>query len=604
MAYKRKTTRKSSRRKTSRSSSRGKSTSTSLSASQKKLKERQTPPWDRIKKAGITDPVAYDIPWEDRGAVRNIGAVNITGLGYIADGEFPSVEAYRYPEYSWEEYCTNRARMFSLENPHPQGEHSDDYTLRKDQQEDLMTILKQYNNKSPEFLNANETGTGKTVTSWKAVQVIRPKSILIVCPSAVIPVWRQHIRDMGDMNIRIVIINYESLKRLVAPPDRAVNAKKTTTQNKYIALDGNPYTYFDMVIFDEAHKLKNPTSQQSRISAKLAEKAKFVLRITATPGKDPSQLHHLYRGLSYITGDNVTVNHKEDNDFSSYVKWCTKQGIRGITKAPFGNGIKWEGRDDELKIMSTILYGNNHGRILGIKRKPQDWGDTVRQPLSIDLDEKSYRDYQMMVEDTKKNILQGFSKDRRDMTKGLAAMVSLRQKTGIIKAEHVVDYTQYCVKDLDEQVVISAIYKNTVETISEMLDRKKIPHTVITGDNTPTEKENNRRMFQQGEVPVIITSITTGISLHANETATHATSNKRRMIIADAHWSPIEHKQLEGRINRNGETGVITIPFLSGTIDEKVTKTLLKGLKSQSIIQDNNEEDELALLAQCLGISI
>ena len=41
---------------------------------------------------------------------------------------------------------------------------------------------------------------------------------------------------------------------------------------------------FDMIIFDEAHKLKNPTSQQSRIAYTLSNNARFVLRLTVTLG--------------------------------------------------------------------------------------------------------------------------------------------------------------------------------------------------------------------------------------------------------------------------------------------------------------------------------
>lgn len=598
MTYKRKTKRKTERKTTRKSSS------TALTSTQKRLKEMQTAPWTRISKENITDPVAYNIPWEDRALTRLIGAKNIPGIGPVSDGDYPSAEMYRVQSYSWEDYCVRKAKHIPQETPHPTGRRANEYTLRKDQQEDLMTIVKQLKHGAPEFLIANATGTGKTVTAWKAVQVMRPKSVLIVCPSAVIPSWRQHISDMGDLGMEIVIINYESLRKLMSPPDKAVNAKKATTQNKYIALDGTPHAVFEMIIFDEAHKLKNPTAQQSRISAKLASKAKYVLRLTATPGKDPSQIHHLWRGLSWVTGSNVTINYKEENDFSDYTKWCLQKGIKGIRTAPFGNGIKWEGNDKELVLMRNILYGNNNGRILGIKRKPEEWQETVRQPLEVELTPEDYKAYQVIVEDAKKEILEGYSKGRKDVTKGLAAMVSLRQKTGLLKAEHVVDYTQYCVKDLEEQVVITAIYKNNVETISELLERKKIKHVVVTGEHSPKEKEENRIKFQQGEVPVIITSITTGISLHANESATKATSNKRRMIIADTHWSPIEHTQLEGRINRNGENGVITIPFISSTIDEKVTKTLLKGLKSQSILQGNNEEDDLKFLANCFGIEI
>ena len=593
------------KRKTTRKTGRGSIRKTPLTAAQKRLKTRQVAPWLRIKAHHMYDPIPYIIPWEERHLTREIDAKKIDGLCAVAEGSWQGVEDYRAHVYSWEDYCTRRAHTIHPETPFPQGRKAQDYTLRDDQKEDVLTVIKQFQHGAPEFLIANGTGTGKTVTAWKITQVLRPTSVLIVCPSAVIPSWRQHIMDMGDKGMDIVIINYESLKKLVSPPDSAVNKKKPATQNKYWALEGEPYTYFDMVIFDEAHKLKNPTSQQSRIADTFASHATYVLRLTATPGKDPSQLHHIWRGLSWRTGVPVTVDTRKDNDFSSYVTWCKKQGIGGIVPAAFGNGISWKGEEKDLTTMRNIMYRpSKEGRLIGIKRKPETWENVVRLPLPIELSPEDKKAYSIVVEDTKNEILKGVSKNREDVTRGLAAMVKMRQKTGILKAPHIVEYIAYCLGDLDEQVVVSAIYKKTVETISELLDRKKIPHVIVTGENTPEEKERNRVMFQQGKIPVIITSITTGISLHAEEKATQATSNNRRMIIADTHWSPIEHTQLEGRINRDGKNGVITIPFLGDTIDEKVTNTLLKGLTSQSILQGEGEENDLMMLANCFGINI
>lgn len=599
----RRTTRKRTTRKTTRKTTSKRSTSRStLSAAQKRLKDKQTPPWEQIAALGFDNPVGYQIDWESRGLAQVMKATNISGIGYITDGEHPLGEDYRIKDYSWSSYCIARASG-DKETPHRQGEREEVYQLRADQEEDRDTILAAMNNGAPEFLIANGTGTGKTVTTWSTVRAINPRSVLIVCPAAVIPVWQQHIRDMGDGGINVVVINYESLKKLVSPPDEAVNAKKTTTQNKHIALKGVPYTTFDVVVFDEAHKLANPTSQQSRIATKLANNAVFTLRLTATPGKDPAALHHLWRGLSWVTGDKVKVT--DDKDFSTYVSWCRRHGITGIVPAPFGNGITFEGGDSDLENMRDIIYGSpDNPRFLGIRRVPDDWGETIRQPLPVELSAEDKAAYSKVVDDTVAAILDGKTTGNKDMSKGLAAMVSLRQKTGVLKAPTVVEYTKYALDDLDEQVVISAIYYRTMDTISELLERANIAHVTLTGENTPEEKEDNRRAFQSGEVKVIITSVKEGISLHAGEDATNATDNDRRLIVADLNWSPGAHTQVEGRINRDGKTGIITVPFLGETIDEKVTSRLLTGLRNQSIIQDSGEEDDLLLLADALGITL
>ena len=594
----RKSTTKRTRKKSSQS--RKNSSQSRKNSSQNKLLSQQKNPWDRIKDLGYSNPIVYDLPWEARGLAQVIKAKNVPGIGYVSDGLSEIGKPFMVKDYTWASLCARKATSNSI-TPHYDGDNEETYILRKDQEEDKNTVISMFNKNAPEFLIANGTGTGKTVTTWKTIQELKPESVLIVCPAAVQAVWRQHIKDMGDKGIEIVVINYESLKKLIQPPEQAINAKKTSTQNKNIALYGKPYMNFDMIIFDEAHKLKNPTSQQSRIAYTLSNNARFVLRLTATPGKDPSQLHHLWKGLSWKTGDNIKVT--DEKNFNQYINWCKKHNIGGIIPAPFGNGITWDGVDKDLKNMEKIIY-HNDGKLLGIRRVPEDWDTVIRQPITVELTAEEKQYYDKVVEDTKKSILEGVSHGRKDLTKGIAAMVSLRQKTGILKSNTIVDYTKYCINDLGEQVVISTIFHNTTDTISELLDRNNIDHVIITGKNSAEEKEEYRKKFQQGKVKVIITSITTGISLHANEDSTHASSNQRRMIIADTHWSPIEHTQLEGRINRNGENGIITIPYIPETIDDKVTSRLLSGLRNQSIIQDTGDDEDLKILAKELGITL
>lgn len=608
MSPRKRTRRTNSKRKSSTTKSRKsttkrtrkKSSQSRKNSSQNKLLSQQKNPWDRIKDLGYSNPIVYDLPWEARGLAQVIKAKNVPGIGYVSDGLSEIGKPFMVKDYTWASLCARKATNNSI-TPHYDGDNEETYILRKDQEEDKNTVISMFNKNAPEFLIANGTGTGKTVTTWKTIQELKPESVLIVCPAAVQAVWRQHIKDMGDKGIEIVVINYESLKKLIQPPEQAINAKKTSTQNKNIALYGKPYMNFDMIVFDEAHKLKNPTSQQSRIAHILSKNARFVLRLTATPGKDPSQLHHLWKGLSWKTGDNIKVT--DEKNFNQYINWCKKHNIGGIIPAPFGNGITWDGVDKDLKNMEKIIY-HNDGKLLGIRRVPEDWDTVIRQPITVELTAEEKQYYDKVVEDTKKSILEGVSHGRKDLTKGIAAMVSLRQKTGILKSNTIVDYTKYCINDLGEQVVISTIFHNTTDTISKLLDRNNIDHVIITGKNNAEEKEEYRKKFQQGKVKVIITSITTGISLHANEDSTHASSNQRRMIIADTHWSPIEHTQLEGRINRNGENGIITIPYIPETIDDKVTSRLLSGLRNQSIIQDTGDDEDLKILAKELGITL
>lgn len=305
--------------------------------------------------------------------------------------------------------------------------------------------------------------------------------------------------------------------------------------------------------------------------------------------------------MSFNTGDEITVT--DDKDFDKYIKWCAKHGVSGIVPAPFGNGITFEGDIQSVEKMEKLLY-HPEGITTAIKRKPDHWGKTIRQPYPITPSAQEKQDYQILVDDLKKILLDIGTNRRKDLSKGIAAMMRMRQKAGLIKAGHIAEYAKYCVEDLEEQIVITTVFHNTAEVIAEKLDKLGIESVTITGKDNAQDKESKRLAFQQGNAPVAITSITTGISLHSNEESIKGSTTARRMIIADVHFSPVEHTQLEGRINRNGQSGIIVIPMLADTIDEKVVSRLLAGINTQSILQSHGDENDIAFIADTFGVKI
>lgn len=554
-----------------------------MTSAQKNLQARQRAPWEYITDAGGEQ--VYSIPWELRGLDR--GMTRVPGLGSVGPN-VTHLADFSAPPYSWAAYCLSRATGRTMSTP---SQSSQEYTLRDDQVEDVSSVVNAYENGLPEFLIANGTGTGKTVTAWASAKALGVNSVLVVCPVAVIPSWRQHIRDMGDDGMDVVVINYESLRNTIAPPPEAVKARKAATQNGHIARKGTPYAVFDLVIFDESHKLRNPTSQQSHICSTYADAAKFTIRLTATPGTDPAQLYYLHRGLESATGDRV------GDSLADYTRWCARRGIT-LIDAPFGNGVAFGGDQSQIETMEKIVYD---ATIPWATRRRMD-DRVVRAPLPIKPTKDEAEAYKLLVADARQEILNGRSSRRTDRSKGLAAITRLRQKAGILKAPHVTEYTKYCLDDLGEQVVVATVYHGTADTLSELMTAQGIDHAVLTGRDDAATKEELRLAFQRGDTPVLITSLTTGISLHASEAASGATDNPRRLVVADLSYSPTEHIQVEGRINRDGKHGVIAIPYLDGTVDQAVTTTLLRGLSGHSILQDTGETEEIALLAAALGI--
>lgn len=110
-----------------------------------------------------------------------------------------------------------------------------------------------------------EVGTGKTIMALTNAYRRGERKLLIVCPASVRDTkqWEQEIEKSGYEFDEVMVVGYSFLQKL------------TSTE---------VYKYQDyFVIFDEAHKLKNPTSKQGKGGALLAKTTQKYLFLSGTP---------------------------------------------------------------------------------------------------------------------------------------------------------------------------------------------------------------------------------------------------------------------------------------------------------------------------------
>ena len=599
----------SKRRKTTVASSAKRKSTAAASTSRVVIKA----PWEEAKKFAVAGDsmTVLEVPWEMQSIARQQGAHKIDKLGWVIPTKklTPFLELCKAKDYSWEKFVEDKINGVVPHSVPTQDTGS--ITLRPEQQEDVDTIAACWSAGGPEFLLANDTGTGKTVVGVAAVLRTQGDVVLVICPAPVIPAWRNTVKAMGDGGKQWIIISYESSKKLLKPPVEALKAKKPATRNKHIAMNGVPWFTADIVINDEAHKVQNPVSQQSRVTDHFMAQKPKALRMSATPG-DPARLHYLKRGLAWATGDTVfTVGEK---NFSDYVSWCHKNGITGIVPAPFGNGIIFDGSQDDAYNMNKVLFDDTvHGVKWGLKRVMEDWPekDRVGVPMEFsamqqqlyNMEWKEFKDTMTQVNKVRKSTQSSSRQVAEARMKGLAAQIRYRQKVGSLKAEFAVEFTKDLL-DKGNQVVLSCIYHDTVDRISELLDKAGIGHVCLTGKNT-SSRENDRVRFQTGEVKVLISSITTGVSYHANDGMVGGSSAPRKMVIVEPSYSATEALQNEGRAQRNGEQATCYYLFARETIDEKVVSTVLKKMLVQSDVLGNSDDSDLIKdLGQCFGFDL
>jgi superfamily II DNA or RNA helicase len=152
-----------------------------------------------------------------------------------------------------------------------------------------VTNLMTFCRRLPVTLLADDVGLGKTISAGLIISELIARSrlskVLIVCPKLLGPQWREELQTKFDIPSKIAIGG-----NLISADPEEIGAVITTYNSARLHLDSIPRDRFQMLILDEAHKLRNlygvatPPKIATRFRQALEERRfRFVLMLTATP---------------------------------------------------------------------------------------------------------------------------------------------------------------------------------------------------------------------------------------------------------------------------------------------------------------------------------
>jgi hypothetical protein len=514
--------------------------------------------------------VLLDVPFAARSVATAAGAAWDGSLSCWrwSRGPLPrELEPFRSQSYSYE-----RFREDEVNGDRPQASApTKEITPRAHQTEAAKTILEAKRRKRVGFLLGDEVGLGKTISAWKAaLDMPEVRSVLIVAPLAVLEHWRQTIGWLGDGGKRIVVLNYDRLIRVAdvkeAPSGRKPKSLKAKA-NRSVAWQ------FDLVVWDESHRLANPTSARSQLAMRLNAKANFILWMSATAGVDPLGISYMAPLLAQMTGSKVS-------DLKEFEKWCQEKSF-GVSRQKFGKWV-WDGNPEDIKRAERLLFGGTLPG--GMRRRPQEiagWPEINRILLPVELTGDDAALYEAAWSEFRQEL--GLSGRARDAKSALVARLRFRQKSSLLRIPGSVDHALGLLEN-GHQVAISVAFRETLQTIVELMEKAGHPCAVIHGELGPAEKERQRMAFQHGDMRVVLFTPTEGISLHQGE----YNDAPRSMIIHDLRWSAIDMAQVEGRCHRDGKFAQVYWMLAAGTIDQTIAETVVGRIRSMKAMVGDN----------------
>lgn len=414
---------------------------------------------------------------------------------------------------------------------------------------------------APGFLLGDLTGLGKTLSAWLALSAMPEDEILVICPKGAIPQWRRTMALSGLPAKRVTLMNFEKTKSLLAPPPdskkRSVRAK-----NNELAKLGVPRRIWPLVVIDEAHRIRNPNSQQGLVCRQMAAAASFTIYMSATAGQSPHELSYLGPLLARA----ADMPSADLDGFRQLMKRLKMGRARGRWK-----NWSWEPNEADRARMAGLLYRGP--RAIGLRRRPEEiagWPEVQRELAPVALDAAARKLYEATWREFRKEL--GLAGGSTRKPQGWAADLRFRQKASLLRIQGTVDFCDDLLGN-DEQVAVSVAFLETSAMLADALRGRGWRVGEINGERSGLQNEETRLSFQTGQLDAVIFTVTESISLHRGEMP--GGERERSLVIHDMRHSAIQLQQIEGRCHRDGQHATIFYAYAEDTVEEAVAGTVI-----------------------------
>jgi len=479
-----------------------------------------------------------------------------------------------------------KLKQLKEQQPQTQAQTPTPNELRPYQQQDTAYLAK-----LPSAAILNQPRTGKTPT---LIETLKQKQTIynaIIAPASLTQNWKKEIEKWHP--VAKVIIYHGTLKKKIDALAQFETYADTTANNKprYLIvskdtakrdLETLKQLQLDTLTVDEAHYLRNIDTAQSNAILALGKLAKHRYALTGTPTvKHPADIFGI---LKFLYPEKFTS------------KWQFLERYFHISEGYFGRevGELKANRADELKDLIDAMSTQR------LRKDVMQWlPDKTRHTHTLTIEGKQEKLYKQMAEDFIAKLEE--SEQEIDAQNILAQLMRLRQlaldpqllgfdapsaKTAAIL--EAIDNGTYA--EQGEPIIIMSMFTSYLKLLTPHLEKMGKRIGTITGDMTPTEKQQTAERFQRGEIDVLLCNIIsagTGFTLDRGEV----------IIFLDKHWNPSENEQAEDRITptkqENNHKHTIISFICENTVEKHIENILINKQDMTKILNDLKSVDQL-----------
>ena len=402
----------------------------------------------------------------------------------------------------------------------------------------------------------DDMGLGKTIETMAAVELLARergiRRVLVVAPASVKYQWESEIRKFTGRPVQLIEGLKNAREELYAQDTfyRLVNYEQVVRD-----LEAMNAWRPDLVVLDEAQRIKNWESKTSRAVKKLRSRYAFVL--TGTPLEN--KLEELYSIVQFV----------DDRRLGPAFQFLHEHRVLDDD----GNLQGYRNLDRIREKLAPILLRRTRAEVLG--QLPARTDNTVYVELS-DAQRGPYEDQRT----TLARLLQKSVLTELDRKRILACIVNLRmlcdstflfdKQTNVSpKLDEFAELIQELVAAGGHKAVVFSQWEMMLVKAAEVLERLGVGYAVLHGGVPGKDRRDLLERFKQdGTCRVFLSTDAggTGLNLQAADT----------VVNLEVPWNPAVLEQRIARVHRMGqERPVRVVNFVTrGSIEERVLKAI------------------------------
>ena len=402
--------------------------------------------------------------------------------------------------------------------------------LYKFQEEGVKFLLAE-----PNRLLADDPGLGKSIQVCAAFKQANLNSILIICPAIHKDTWAQYLIDWAGFSSQDIQIARTGKDEIDCHNKAAFIINYELLLNKAI-LKHLLVMKFDVIVVDEAHRLKSIKSKTSTIM--LAQQGKrpplisrgvrkWLLSGTICPNR-PIELFPILKTLA----PKVIEPHTGWEDYGNYFCAGYNDG--------FANNFSGASHVEELSasLQSFMLRRQ-------ISQVYKELPDKIIEPIYCDLE--------------------------LNCSEADTPLATLRKMIGDAKLPFVIDVLDDKLANSDDKIVAIAYTRTVIESIADAEKLAKYNPVYVYGGMSQKDKQFALDTFiEDSNCRLIVLQIKS-----AGEALDGLQKVSNVIVFPELEWSAGTFDQAVGRLHRIGQTNIVRIyPIIAkNTLDESIIGT-------------------------------